>query len=100
MIRIGRHVNTMCGQTAESFDVAEGGTTVLLNEFAFSQSRLFRVAMMPSRWRQQGVLRKGVNVTYQSHPQMDFREKRVSVMWLALKYLIRGFCDRILCYWR
>jgi len=23
------HVNTMCGQTAERFDVAEGGTTVL-----------------------------------------------------------------------
>lgn len=40
MMRIGRQVDTMCGQTAESFDLAEGGTTVLLNGFAFSQSYL------------------------------------------------------------
>jgi hypothetical protein len=76
MMKIGRHVNTTCVQIAESFDVAEGGTTVLLNEFAFSQSHFFRVAMMPPRWRQQDVLRKGVDVTYQSHPQMDFRKKK------------------------
>jgi len=76
MMRIGRHVRTLCGQTAESFDLAEGGTTVLLNEFTFSQSHFFRVAMMPPRWKQQGVLHKGVDVTYQSHPQMDFRKKR------------------------
>lgn len=74
-MRIGRHVNTMCGQTAESFDVAEVGTSVLLNEFAFSQSHFFRVGKMPPRWRQQGVLRKGVDVTYQSHPQIDFKKK-------------------------
>lgn len=68
MMKIGRHVNTVCRQNAESFDVAEGGTSFLLNEFAFSQSHFFRVAMMAPRWRQQGVLRKGGNVTYQSHP--------------------------------
>jgi len=55
----------MCGQTAERFDVAEVGATVLLNEFAFSRSHFVRVAMMPPRWRQQGFLRKGVDVTYQ-----------------------------------
>jgi len=66
----------MCGQTAESFDAAEGGTTVLLNEFAFAQSHFVRVAMMPSRWRQQGFLRKGVDVTTSNTPKKILGQKK------------------------
>jgi hypothetical protein len=65
----------MCGQTAESFDVAEGGTAALSNEFTFSLSHFFCVAMIPPRWRQQGVLHQGVDVSYSHTPKWILGKK-------------------------
>jgi hypothetical protein len=59
----------MCGQTADSFDVAEGGTAALSNEFACSQSHFFRVAKMLPRCRQQSFLHQGVDVSYSHTPK-------------------------------